>query len=205
MRYATQIAKYKGLIFDMDGTLINSMPYHIMAWGQVAREHGFVITEDDVNAMAGASSYGITKHFKDLGNDVGDITAFTHRKVEIFLSHVNEIEIFHNVFSIVKEARQRGVKTAIGTGSISRNTSFVMNALKLNDYFDAVITSDCVTRHKPYPDTFLKAADAIGLKPCECLVFEDGGLGIKAAVNGGFDCIEVDSDRIVNYYEIDRG
>ncbi len=203
MQYS-KIFNYKGLIFDLDGTLINSMPYHAKAWKQVANEHGFDIDTQDIYAMGGSSSLDIARHYKNLGFPVGDEYAYVQRKITIYKSNIEHIQIIKNTFEVLKEAKERGIKTAIGTGTRTENAHLILNKLDIAKYVDVLVTADDVKRHKPNPDTFEKAALKMDLKNYECLVFEDGQLGVRAAINGGFDCVEVKDDDFINYFEIDR-
>ena len=199
-----KLSSYRGLIFDLDGTLIDSMPFHVKAWCQVAKEHGFEIDPNDIYRIAGSASIDIAEHYKKQGRPVGDSSEYVQRKMAIYRSHVDEIRIFEKIFDTLKKCRQSGAKIAIGTGSSRDNALEVLNRKGILDYVDVVITSSDVKAHKPNPDTFLAAADKMGLSPRECCVFEDGGLGLVAAVNGGFDCIEVSDNDMIRLYEIQR-
>ncbi len=203
MNYS-EIKNYKGLIFDLDGTLINSMPYHALAWKQVAYEHGFDIDVNDIYAMGGSASRDIAAFYKNKGKPVGDIDEYVKRKIDIFQENIPKIEVFQKIFNELKEAKSLGIKIAIGTGTRTANATRILKEKDLFDYIDALVTADDVTRHKPNPDTFLVAAKRLELKPQDCLVFEDGQLGIKAALRGGFDCIEVKDNEMINYFESDR-
>lgn len=203
MNYS-EIKNYKGLIFDLDGTLINSMPYHALAWKQVAFEHGFDIDVNDIYAMGGSASRDIAAFYKNKGEPVGDIDEYVKRKIDIFQENIPKIEVFQKIFNELKEAKSLGIKIAIGTGTRTANATRILKEKDLFDYIDALVTADDVTRHKPNPDTFLVAAKRLELKPQDCLVFEDGQLGIKAALRGGFDCIEVKDNEMINYFESDR-
>lgn len=203
MNYS-EIKNYKGLIFDLDGTLINSMPYHALAWKQVAYEHGFDIDVNDIYAMGGSASRDIAAFYKNKGEPVGDIDEYVKRKIDIFQENIPKIEVFQKIFNELKEAKSLGIKIAIGTGTRTANATRILKEKDLFDYIDALVTADDVTRHKPNPDTFLVAAKRLELKPQDCLVFEDGQLGIKAALRGGFDCIEVKDNEMINYFESDR-
>lgn len=203
MNYS-EIKNYKGLIFDLDGTLINSMPYHALAWKQVANEHGFDIDVNDIYAMGGSASRDIAAFYKNKGEPVGDIDEYVKRKIAIFQENIPKIEVFQKIFNELKEAKHLGIKIAIGTGTRTANATRILKEKGLLDYIDALVTADDVTRHKPNPDTFLVAAKRLDLKPQDCLVFEDGQLGIKAALRGGFDCIEVKDNEMINYFECDR-
>ena len=199
-----KLETYKGLIFDLDGTLIDSMPFHAQSWKQVANEHGFDIDIEDIYRLGGSSSYDIARFYKNQGFPVGDLKTYVDRKIEIYLENVPKITVYENIFNFLKKRRENGVKIAIGTGSRTVNVNCVLEAKKIIDYIDTIVTSDDVTAHKPNPDTFLLAAKKMNLKPEECCVFEDGGLGLKAAINGGFDCVEVNRGNFINLYEIDR-
>ena len=203
MNYS-EIKNYKGLIFDLDGTLINSMPYHALAWKQVAYEHGFDIDVNDIYAMGGSASRDIAAFYKNKGEPVGDIDEYVKRKIDIFQENIPEIEVFQKIFNELKEAKSLGIRIAIGTGTRTANATRILKEKDLFDYIDALVTADDVTRHKPNPDTFLVAAKRLELEPQDCLVFEDGQLGIKAALRGGFDCIEVKDNEMINYFESDR-
>ena len=203
MNYS-EIKNYKGLIFDLDGTLINSMPYHALAWKQVAYEHGFDIDVNDIYAMVGSASRDIAAFYKNKGEPVGDIDEYVKRKIAIFQENIPKIEVFQKIFNELKEAKSLGIRIAIGTGTRTANATRILKEKDLFDYIDALVTADDVTRHKPNPDTFLVAAKRLELEPQDCLVFEDGQLGIKAALRGGFDCIEVKDNEMINYFESDR-
>ncbi|MBO6157375.1 MAG: HAD-IA family hydrolase [Succinivibrio sp.] len=203
MNYS-EIKNYKGLIFDLDGTLINSMPYHALAWKQVAYEHGFDIDVNDIYAMGGSASRDIAAFYKNKGEPVGDIDEYVKRKIAIFQENIPKIEVFQKIFNELKEAKSLGIRIAIGTGTRTANATRILKEKDLFDYIDALVTADDVTRHKPNPDTFLVAAKRLELEPQDCLVFEDGQLGIKAALRGGFDCIEVKDNEMINYFESDR-
>lgn len=191
------IYRYKGIIFDLDGTLTDSMPFHVRAWQQVAKEHGFEIKDEEIYRLGGSSSKDIAKFFKDRGENVGDIDEFVKRKIHVYTQNIDKVELFPKIADILVQAKKKGLKIAIGTGTRVPNATYILKLRGLYDYIDALVTADIVTCHKPHPETFLTAADKLGLKPCDCLVFEDGQLGVEAAKNGGFDCVLVDRDEIV--------
>ena len=94
---------------------------------------------------------------------------------------------------VIVSAEASGKLIGVGTGTQRINVDTILKLLNLTDCVDASVSASDVTRHKPYPDTFLKAAELLNVKPSECVVFEDGPLGIKSALDGGFDCIEVEN------------
>lgn len=192
--------KYKGLIFDLDGTLIDSMPYHISAWQEMGKRHGFNVDPKLIYSMGGVSSRDVVLKFRELGFDVGDIDTFIRDKIAIYRKNINKVKTFKSIEAILRQAKKDGKKIAAGSGTQRINAETVLRHTGLLELMDAVITAEDVVNHKPSPDTFLKAAQAIELDRSECVVFEDGQLGIKAAHNGGFDCIEVADGVFKNYY-----
>ena len=192
--------KYRGFIFDLDGTLINSMPHHVNAWIAVGHEHNFEVSPENIYAWGGVSSLDVVLKLKALGCETGDPHEFVRRKVELYRAHLNEVELFKNVAQILKDAHNRGCKTAIASGTQRINGKDALKIHQLESYVDIMVCGDDVINHKPHPETFLKASALLGLKSSECVVFEDGVLGIKAALAGGFDCIEVKDDEFVKLH-----
>lgn len=194
------IYRYRGLIFDLDGTLINSMPWHTKAWIQVCAEHGFTIDPKIIYQLGGMASRNIVMHFKEEGKNVGDVDAFVRRKVELYRANLDKVELFAPIAAILRTAKARGLKCAVGTGTQRINATDILKIHHLTDLVDVIVSADDVTRHKPHPDTFLKAAELLGLTPAECLVFDDGPVGLAAAKNGHMDCVEVLNGTLVNFF-----
>lgn len=192
--------KYRGFIFDLDGTLINSMPHHVRAWIAVGREHGFEVNPDDIYAWGGISSLDVVQRLIKQGCNAGDPKAFVERKVALYREHINEVELFKDIFAIMKEAHDRGCKCAIASGTQRKNALDTIAIHKLEHYVDALVCAEDVKNHKPDPESFLKACELMKLNPHDCIVFEDGKLGIEAALAGGFSCIEVQNGNYVKTY-----
>lgn len=182
---------YKGLIFDLDGTLIDSMPFHTRAWLATARAHGFAFDPDLISRWGGFSSLDVALNLQKMGYDTGDPQEFVRQKVALYRAHIEEVPGIAQTCRILKEAHGLGIKTAVATGTQRINAEDALRLHGLAQYTDALVSAESVTRHKPAPDSFLKAADLLGLKPSECAVFEDGAPGFAAAAAGGFDCYKV--------------
>lgn len=193
--------KYAGLIFDLDGTIINSMPYHVVAWKKVCAEHGFQINPQLIYDMGGVSSRDVVVYFKNQGHDVGDIDEFVKRKVELYRENIDKVELFPKILAILNESIANHKKVAIGSGTQLKNAQDILNIHNLLNSVDAIVTSEMVEKHKPFPDTFLLCAQKMELKPQDCVVFEDGPLGVEAALAGGFDCIEVKDGEFVKLHK----
>ena len=191
--------QYSGLIFDLDGTLINSMPYHVIAWEKVCEEHGFKINSQIIYDMGGVSSKDVVIHFKNQGHNVGNIDEFVKRKVALYRENIDKVELFPKILSILNEAIANHQKVSIG--SQLKNAQDILKIHNLLNSIDAIVTAEMVEKHKPFPDTFLLCAEKMKLRPQDCVVFEDGPLGVEAALAGGFDCIEVKDGEFVRFHK----
>ena len=126
-----------------------------------------------------------------------------HTKNTQYVSYIDKMEpgeILPGALEFLQEAKNSGHKTALG--SASKNAERIINRLKIKPYFDAIIDGTKVTKAKPDPEVFLKGAEEMGLKPEECIVFEDARAGIEAAKNGGFKAVGIGQADILNQADI---
>jgi beta-phosphoglucomutase len=191
------MAEIKACLFDLDGVIVDTAKYHFIAWRQLAAELGFEFTEEDNERLKGVSRI----RSLEILLEVGGITLSEERKMEIanskndqYVSYIMKMtpeEILPGVVDFLHEVREAGLKTAIG--SASKNTPMILERLGLESWFDAVIDGNKVSNAKPDPEVFLKGAAALGVKPSECVVFEDAEAGVEAAINGGMRCVGIGS------------
>ena len=194
------LTRYRALVFDLDGTLIDSMPYHVRAWQQVAQEHdGFVLEPDFIYQRGGFSSPNIVRDLIAAGCKVPSVEAFVQRKVELYRAHMAEVPVFDQVLQILKEARARGAKIGIGTGTQRINAVDILKKHHLSEFIDVIVSGDDVQKHKPEHDTFLTALEQVNVAPKDALIVEDGLPGIQAAANGHLDCLVVDRGNLVRF------
>jgi beta-phosphoglucomutase family hydrolase len=180
----------KALIFDLDGTLSDSLPLHVTTWNKVGEKLGFTFDPQLVYEMTGRPTIEfaerIAKNFK-LKTDPHEIARL---KQEAFHNSIEALSPIVEVISIVKEYFGK-LPMAIGTGACRKSAVLQLRKLGIAHYFDFIVTADDVTRHKPEPETFLKCARLLGIKPTDCQVFEDGDLGIAAAGKAGMMVTDV--------------
>jgi len=170
----------RGLIFDLDGTLADTMPVHYRAWEEVASDNGFVYPEDLFYELAGVPTSGITEILNEkFGLDL-DIESVVCQKEEAYLKRIGEVRAIEPVVRIVLDNYGK-IPMSIGTGGRKRFAWLTLKAIGLEKYFDILVSADDVNVHKPAPDTFLKCAELMGISPEYCLVYEDGDAGIRAA------------------------
>ena len=187
--------RYKGIIFDLDGVICSTDEYHYLAWKALADRLGIPFDRQKNNLLRGVSRMASLDILLDSRR-----TEFTDPEKEALAGEKNEryrlllgqmtpADLPPEVKDTLEGLRRAELKLAIG--SSSRNTPFILERIGLDTFFDAVVDGNCITRSKPAPEVFLKAAEMIGLKPAECLVVEDARAGVEAAVNGGFSCAAI--------------
>ena len=181
----------RGFIFDMDGTLTDSMPFHIRAWQQVLERRGISEGKEYFLAHGGVPSFVMGGKLRERFGLTESAEALAREKTENYRRLIPGIRAFPWVVPFLTEARERGIRLAVGTGTLRENARDVLRAAGISGFFDTVVTSADVTRYKPEPDTFLLCAERLGLRPSECAVFEDSPLGFEAAKRGVFSLVKV--------------
>ena len=182
------LSKYDGFIFDMDGTLVDSMPFHLEGWQVAAQQFGFEFDPLWFYELGGVPSRKIAYLIESTQNIKLDVDAVTTLKANYFLTVLEKAKIFSYAKELLPQlARQKPL--AVGTGAIRKNTLLILENNQILDLFTTITTADDVVYHKPNPDTFLLSAAKMNVKPSNCLVFEDTEIGLKAATAAGMDCI----------------
>ena len=181
----------QALIFDLDGTLADTMPAHMKAWVRAANHFNAPMTEQLVQDWAGMASYKIVGM---LNNKFGlslDPKEVSEKKAELFFeiqgSGVKPIQPVYDIAEKYKDILPMG----IGTGSRTPNAEKILDGLGIRSWFKSLVSADDVENHKPAPDTYLKCAEELGIAPKYCLVFEDADFGVDAAKSAGMEVIDI--------------
>jgi beta-phosphoglucomutase family hydrolase len=183
-------ADVKGLIFDCDGTLVDTMPLHYIAWRKALEHVKIAFPEDRFYAFAGAPTKTIIEILSKEQGIVCDAQAVAIEKEHLYVESLEKLEPIHSVIAIAK--REKGKrKLAVASGGWKRVVKASLAVVGIDDMFDATVGADDVVHGKPAPDIFLLAAQQIGLRPEECVVYEDGEMGIVAAKAAGMRVIDV--------------
>lgn len=185
----------KACIFDLDGVIVDTAKYHYLAWKRLANEIGFDFTEEQNERLKGVSRMRSLEILLEVGQKSfpqDKMEEMATKKNEWYVDYINKLEpeeILPGVSNFLAGLKDRGVKIALG--SASKNAPLILERLNLEEHFDAVIDGSKVTNAKPDPEVFLKGAEELGVKPEECIVFEDAQAGIEAAKNGKMLCVGI--------------
>ena len=182
--------KPRGLIFDCDGTLVDSMPLHWRAWDTVCKRHGIEFSEKRHYAMGGIPSRKILAMLKEEQGLDFDPDEVSREKEVAYLPLMLEVELIEPVVAIAREHRGR-IPMAVATGGRTQFIRPLLERLDIADWFSALVTSDDVANPKPAPDTYLKAAALLGVPAEECRAFEDTDLGMDSIRAAGMEAVDV--------------
>jgi len=199
MRELRKHPKAEAFIFDLDGTLADSMPVFYIAWRNLLADYGVSLTKELFDEMAGRPMRQCTIMINERFQIDMDQEAVAHKVETELLTHLHLIHPIKPVCDLVREYVGK-IPMAIGTGSQRENALKVLNLIGLGDCFDVVVAAEDVIEHKPSPETFLKCAEQLGMNPELCQVFEDAQKGIEAAVNAGMIATDV-----TEFYEVKIG
>jgi beta-phosphoglucomutase family hydrolase len=179
-------------IFDMDGTLVDNMRFHTIAWQKMLDENGIIAnTNDFLVKTAGKTNREIIPTiFPDASEE--EISAFADRKEslyrESFLPHRKTVE---GTIEFLTESKRLGIKMAVATAAPVANMEFILDGLDLRKFFDAITTAEDVKNGKPDPEVFLVSADKLGVLPRNSIVFEDAIGGFEAAHRAGMKSVGI--------------
>ncbi|MCH8551438.1 MAG: HAD-IA family hydrolase [Natronospirillum sp.] len=179
------------LIFDMDGTLADSMPAHFEAWQVAAREFGFSFTAERFQQLGGVptrQTLEILCREQQLDLPIETIAGVKEQAILGKLDHVLPLQ---PILDIARWWHHQGRPMAVATGASRTNAEITLRTIGADRWFSVVMTAEDVSAHKPAPDVFLKAALAIGAEPAQCAAFEDTDIGLQAIRAAGMQAWDV--------------
>lgn len=183
---------FKGVIFDMDGTLLESTEADYRAWEKVFNNYNHDLPFEKYAPMLGVKSADVIRN--EIGfRDEQDVKRILKEKFDYFVEYVNEnpIKPVFAAETFLKSLAQYPVRVALATSSRKEKMQMVLKRLNFLRYFEAIVTGDEVSNGKPAPDIFLLAAKRLGLHPEECMVIEDGPIGVAAAKSANMKCVAI--------------
>ncbi|MBS1511245.1 MAG: HAD family phosphatase [Bacteroidetes bacterium] len=184
--------KKKAFVFDLNGTMIDDMNYHITAWYRILNDLGATISLQETKLQCyGKNEELLERIFPGRFSAIEKSNmAFEKEKQyqETFRPHLKLID---GLDGFLKSAYQAQIEMAIGSAAIPYNIHFVLDGLNLQHYFSAIVSADDVTESKPNPETFLQCAAKLNTAPADCIVFEDSPKGVEAAARAGMQCVVI--------------
>ncbi|GLR72210.1 beta-phosphoglucomutase family hydrolase [Agaribacter marinus] len=184
------LSKYKGIVFDMDGTLIDSMGSHLQAWEQTCQQFGLPFDRNYMYSLGGVPTINIAKRLNEkhgTAHNPSEIAALKKANWQVLDHNPDTISA---TVDILKDKHGK-MPMGVGTGSERAHALELLENTGLLPYLDTVVSASDVTHGKPDPETFLTVAKNIGVAPQDCVVFEDTDIGREAAARAGMDCIMV--------------
>ena len=186
-----QYDAFDGLVFDCDGTLAHTMPAHFEAWQAIARKYGLSFPEDRFYAWGGVSATRILAMLSAEQRVVLDAEKVAHEKEMLFLTdYLGGAPAIEPVVAIARAYHGRR-PLAVATGGVRPVVERTLANLGLTGLFDALVASEDVQHPKPAPDTYLLAAERLGVDPRRCVAFEDTDTGLAAAAAAGMTTVDV--------------
>ena len=196
----------KGLIFDLDGVIVDTAHYHYLSWREISRDLNIDFTIKDNENLKGVSRIDSLNYILKLGSlsfNTEEKNNLLDKKNNIYkhsISSLGKKNILKGVEKILSKANEK--KMLLAVGSSSKNAKMIVEKLNLTHLFQAVVDGTMVKKTKPDPEVFLKAAKKMNLKPSECIVFEDAESGVIAAKKGGFHVVSVGNINIRNIGDV---
>lgn len=194
MKLTIPAGDFAAFIFDLDGTLVDTMPLHYRAWNRAMQRVGLQeeLSEDLFYSLGGMPTRGVAAVFAKHYGLLIDVEKVFHEKEALFTEMMSEMKYIEPVVAFARKMHGR-FPLSVASGGPKVVVTHTLQLMKLADLFPVVVTPEDVTHGKPSPEMFLLAAKKMGIAPEKCLVFEDAVPGIQAAEAAGMKWVHVDS------------
>jgi beta-phosphoglucomutase-like phosphatase (HAD superfamily) len=180
----------KAFLFDLNGTMINDMPYHITAWHRILNGLGAAISMERMKEECYGKNAELIERIFPGRFTVEEKNKMSFEKESQYQKDFKpHLKLVDGLKRFLEDAYKKGIKLGIGSAAIMFNIDFVLDGLGVRKYFDAIVSADDVANSKPDPETWLKCVAKLQLQPSECIVFEDSPKGAESALNAGMKCI----------------
>ncbi|RJP62472.1 MAG: HAD family phosphatase [Ignavibacteriales bacterium] len=183
------------IIFDMDGVIADTNPYHSLAWKSFAEKYNFTINDEDLkNHVFGRTNKSIFDFLFGDSLSPEKISLLANEKEVLFRDiYKNNIKALPGLVELLISIKNNFFKIGMATSAPSENVSLIVDELRINKFFDVIVDPKDITRSKPDPEIYIKCSQLLSVIPERCLVFEDSLPGIEAAVSAGMKVIGITS------------
>ncbi len=186
----------KSFLFDLNGTMINDMEFHIEVWHDVLNNDlNAKLTREEVRShMYGRNQELLVRVFGDRRFTAEEADEISYQKeVKYQTLYKPHLDLLPGLFDFLERARTSKIRMAIGSAASLFNIDFALDNLNIRHYFEYIVSGDEVSRSKPHPETYLKPAVLLQVEPSMCIVFEDAPKGVESARNAGMQCVVITS------------
>jgi beta-phosphoglucomutase len=196
----------KACIFDLDGVIVDTAIYHYDAWRRLAKALGFDFTAEQNEELKGISRIESLKIILNWGSIIKtdqEMEELAKQKNDWYVAMIKEMtpaQILPGAQAFLEEVKANDYRIALG--SASKNSSLILTQIGLTHYFDVLIDGNKVTKSKPNPEVFLMAAQELGVKPAECVVFEDAIAGVQAAKAGNMKVVGIGDEKTLSLADL---
>ena len=186
------LSNFKGFLFDLNGTMVNDMPYHITAWHKEIVKLGGQLTLEEMKQQCyGKNDELLERVFPGRFSMEEKIKLGNEKEALYRIEFKPYLKLIDGLDSFLANANKKQIKMAIGSAAITENINFVIDNMEIRHYFSAIVSAHHVVKSKPHPETFLKCAKMLSLDPQDCLVFEDTPKGVECAMNAGIKALVI--------------
>ena len=177
---------YKAFLFDLNGTMIDDMDYHVKAWHKIFNDLGANISMERMKEECYGKNHEVIERILPGRFGEGQKTQMSYAKETAYQQAFKpHLKLIDGLDEFLEKAYRQNIPMAIGSAAIMFNIDFVLDGLNIRKYFSAIVSADDVSRSKPDPETYLKCAEALNIPAKDCIVFEDAPKGVESARNAG--------------------
>ncbi|HEX7902370.1 MAG TPA: HAD family phosphatase [Chitinophagaceae bacterium] len=186
------LKNYKAILFDLNGTMIDDMPYHIQAWYRILNELGAGISMERTKEECYGKNHELLERIFPGRFTTEEKDKLSYEKEKQYQQEFRpHLKLIDGLDVFLESSYKSGIKLAIGSAAIMFNINFVIDGLNIRHYFDAIVSADDVAASKPDPETWLKCAEKLGMGKKDCVVFEDAPKGVESAWNASMDSVVI--------------
>jgi HAD superfamily hydrolase (TIGR01509 family) len=184
--------QYKAFLFDLNGTMINDMAYHVKAWHRILNELGAGISMQRMKEECYGKNHELLERIFPGRFTLEEKNRMSLEKEKQYQKDFRpHLQLINGLDDFLERSYKSGIKMAIGSAAIMFNVNFVIDGLNIRHYFDALVSADDVANSKPDKETWLTCAGKLGVPAKDCLVFEDAPKGVESAQQAEMDCIVI--------------
>lgn len=184
---------FRYFLFDLNGTMIDDMEYHVRGWHEMFQKLGVNISYEETKLQCYGKNDEVMERVCPGRFSPDEKAKISWQKEEIYQSaYKPHLKLIEGLPEFLEKAHAKGIKVAIGSAAILYNIDFVLDNLDIRDYFDVIVSADDVQFSKPHPETYLSCASLLGADPSQCLVFEDVVKGVESASRAGMKALVIE-------------